>query len=307
MSVVNPSFFVIGAYRSGTTTLYRLLRQHPGVFLPLKKEPNFFAVDGNPDASDVLREWAVLDRPSYEALYRDCGPDQVAGDVSPEYLASPYVAPHLAATVPDARLVAVLRNPIDRAWSDFLLHRRDGNEPCERFADALDQQEARTRDGDHRAGHYIDTGRYADQLRRYHDHFDPSQLQVHTFEDLTADPVGTMGQIFGHIGVATDVEIDPEPPVNASGVPRNPAVASLLKARNHLRPYVNRSMIERVRPVWERFLSGQLDRPMLSDQDRARLVELYADEIEDIGQILGRDLSHWLQPAGSPSEGADRP
>lgn len=293
--IVNPSFFVIGAYRSGTTTLYRLLRQHPEVFLPLEKEPNFFAVDGNPDASDILKTRAINDRAGYEALYRSCGPEQKAGDVSPEYLRNPYVAAHLAAQVPEARLVAVLRNPIERAWSDFLLHRRDGNEPCETLGEALGQQSDRTTGGDHRAGHYVDSGMYAAQLSRYYEVFPAEQIQVHLFEDLNADPAGTMSAIFEHIGVDPTFTVEREAPINASGIPKNPIVASALKARSFFRPYVSRAVLERVRPLWDKAISRQLSRPSLGQSDRRLLADEYRDEIPALEKLLDRDLSHWLE------------
>ncbi len=296
---MNPSFYVIGAYRSGTTTLYRLLRQHPGVFLPLEKEPNFFAVDGNPDASAVLQSRAVVDRDGYEALYRSATDQQRSGDISPEYLRNPYVAAHLASVVPEARLVAVLRNPIERAWSDFLLHRRDGNEQCETLTEALAQQTERTTGQDHRAGHYIDSGMYAAQLQRYYDHFPAEQIQVHLFEDLKSDLQGTMSSIFDHIGVDSGFEVEQEAPINASGIPRNPVVAAALKARAYARPYVSRSVLERVRPVWDRVISRQLSRPSLSEADRVLLAEQYRQEIPALEQLLNRDLSHWLEGRSS--------
>jgi hypothetical protein len=292
---MNPDFFVIGAYRSGTTTLYRLLRQHPEVFLPLEKEPNWLAVEDNAHVSDVIRERSVPDRAAYEALYRDRGPDQRTGDISPEYLTNSHVAGHLAKLVPEARLVAVLRNPIERAWSDFLLHRRDGNEPHETLSAALADQGARTTGGDHRAGHYIHSGLYATQLRPYFDLFPADQIQVHLFEDLKADPIGVCRAIFTHIGVDPGYTVTPEEAINASGVPRNAAVAAVLKARSRLRPYVSRAMLEKVRPLWDRALASQLDRPTLTAEDRRLLAEQFQDEIPELGRLLDRDLSHWLE------------
>ncbi|MFK8025101.1 MAG: sulfotransferase [Ilumatobacter sp.] len=293
---MNPTFYVIGAYRSGTTTLYRTMRQHPEVFLPLEKEPMFFAIDENPDASPVLRSRSVADRAEYESLYAPCRPDQLPGDISPEYLRNPYVAGHLASVVPDARIVAVLRNPIERAWSDFLLHRRDGNEPCETLEAALAEQAERQSGEDHRAGHYIDTGMYAQQLRRYFDHFPAEQIHVVLFEDLRTDFAATMAAIFEHVGVDPTVTVTEESAINASGVPRNPVVAAVLKARGRLRPYVSRSVLERVRPLWDRVLSTQLDRPTFTPTDRALLTDIYRDEIADLATLLDRDLSAWTDP-----------
>ncbi len=290
-----PDFFVIGAYRSGTTSLYRYLRQHPDVFLPLEKEPNFYAVDDNPDASAVLRSRALTTRDDYDRFYADAAPHQVRGDISPEYLRNPAAAPRIHRDHPDTRLVAILRNPVERAWSDFLLHRRDGNEPLESFTDALAEQDARQSGGDHRAGHYIDSGMYHEQLERYLELFDRDQLLVLLYDDLSADRQGVMRRIFEHVGVDADFETVEEDAINASGVPTNPAVAWALRSRAKLRPYVSRSVLERARPMWDRFLSRNLAKPELSDADRRHLVDIYRDDVKALGSLLGRDLSDWLE------------
>lgn len=290
-----PDFFVIGAYRSGTTSLYRYLRQHPEVFLPLEKEPNFYAVDGNADASAVLRSRALTTRAEYDRYYADAECGQVRGDVSPEYLRNPAAAPRIHRDHPDTRLVAILRNPVERAWSDFLLHRRDGNEPCESFADALAEQAERQAGDDHRAGHYVDSGMYHDQLVRYLDLFERDQLLVLLYDDLRADRPEVMRRIFEHVGVDPSFETADEDAINASGVPTNRAVAWALRSRAKLRPYVSRSVLERARPTWDRFLSRNLDKPELTDADRATLVDIYRDDVTALGELLDRDLSHWLE------------
>jgi hypothetical protein len=290
-----PDFFVIGAYRSGTTALYRYMRQHPDVFLPLEKEPNFYAVDGNPDASTVLLSRSLTTRAEYDRYFADAAPSQRRGDISPEYLRNPAAAPRIRRDHPDTRLVAILRNPVDRAWSDFLLHRRDGNEPCESLRDALADQERRQRDGDHRAGHYVDSGMYHAQLQRYLEHFSREQLLVLLYDDLTRDRHASMRAIFGHVGVDPSFVTTDEEAINASGVPTSRAVAYALRTRAKLRPYVSRSVLEKARPHWDRFLSRNLSRPELSDADRELLCDLYRDEIAALGTLLDRDLSQWLE------------
>lgn len=292
-SPVVPDFFVIGAYRCGTTSLYRSLRQHPQIFLPLEKEPNFYAVDGNPDASDVLRSRSTVSGTAYDALYAAAGPYEKTGDISPEYLRNPRVAPRLAQVAPNAPLVAVLRNPIERAWSDYLLHIRDGNERCDRLRDALAEQAERQL-VDHRAGHYLDSGFYAAQLARYYALFPRSQVQVHLFEDLMADRQAVLSEVFRHVGVDPSFAPEPEAAVNASGIPDSKALAAVLRARKVVRPLVNRALIERARPAWERFLSRRLRRPVLDHDDWALLAGIYHDDVLRLGDLLDRDLSHWL-------------
>jgi hypothetical protein len=290
-----PSFFVIGAFRSGTTSLYEYLRQHPQVFLPPEKEPNWLAIDGNPDVDAVLAGRSVRSMEEYQALYAGAEPGQVLGDISPEYLRNPWASRRIRELVPDARLVAILRNPIERAWSDYLLHVRDGNEPCGSFREALEAQQERQAAGDHRAAHYVESGLYGEQLRRYHERFDPEQLLVVLFEEMRDDRDATLARIFDHVGVDPTVTVGDAETYNASGVPRGRMVALALRGRHRLRPYVNRGLIDRARPHWERFLSSRLDRPMLNPDDRAHLARLFAPDIEVLSSLLGRDLSHWLE------------
>lgn len=290
-----PDFFVIGAYRSGTTSLYRSLRQHPDVFLPLEKEPNFYAVDGNPDASPVLLSRSLTTRADYDRYYAPASATQKRGDISPEYLRNPAAPPRIRADHPDAPLVAILRNPVERAWSDFLLHRRDGNEPYDNLAAALAEQDERRAGDDHRAGHYIDSGMYHEQLRRYLSIFDREQLLVVLYDDLVADRDTVIGSIFDHVGVEPTFRPADEAAINASGVPTNRVTALALRSRSKLRPYVNRSVIERVRPMWDRVLSRNLSRPLLADDDRKLLVDIYRDDVTALGALLDRDLSHWLE------------
>lgn len=290
-----PDFFVIGAYRSGTTSLYRYLRQHPQIFLPLEKEPNFYAVDGNPDASPVLQSRAITTRVGYDKLYRAAEPGQSRGDISPEYLRNPAAAARIHRDHPDTKLVAILRNPVERAWSDFLLHRRDGNEPYDTLGDALAEQVERQAGDDHRAGHYVDSGMYHEQLQRYLELFDAKQLLVVLYDDLVADRHAMLVRVFGHIGVDAAFRTIDEAAINASGVPKNKLVALALRSRAKLRPYVSRAVLEKARPLWDKVLSRNLTKPTLSATDRRLLVDLYRDDVAALGTLLNRDLSHWLE------------
>ncbi len=291
--LVVPDFFVIGAYRCGTTSLYRSLRQHPQVFLPLEKEPNFFAVDGNPEAGAVLRSRSTVTPSDYHALYASASPGQKTGDISPEYLRNPRVASRLAEVAPRAPLVAVLRNPIERAWSDYLLHVRDGDEPCDLLRDALAQQ-AQRQQVEHRGGHYLDSGFYATQLARYFALFPRNQIQVHLFEELMQDRQTVLAQMFRHIGVDAAFVPEPEPAVNVSGIPDSKGLAWVLRARKVVRPLVNRGVIERARPAWERFLNRRLRRPALEQEDWDLLAGIFRDDVLRLGDLLNRDLSNWL-------------
>ena len=291
---VVPDFFVIGAYRSGTTFLYRSVRQHPDVFVPVIKEPNFFAVHDNPAATPELLARSVTEPHRYDDLYRAAGPTQRTGDMSPEYLRNPAAPARIHRSRPEAPLVAILRNPVDRAWSDYLMHRSRGTERCPTFAQALEQQASRA-DGTDRSGpNYLDSGRYHEQLTRYFRYFDADQLLVLLYDDLLTDPGAVVRLVFEHIGVDPSIEVVLADGVNAGGAPKNALVESALRVKAAVAPRVSPKIAARVGPLWQRVLRRGLTKTTLEDTDRHALRELYSADVEALQALINRDLGHWL-------------
>lgn len=298
---VVPDFFVIGAYRSGTTFLHRTLGQHPEVFMPIIKEPNFFAVDDNAEATPELLSRSVVDRAEYDRLYRGASPTQRCGDVSPEYLRNAAAPERIHRSHPDAPLVAILRDPAERAYSDYLQHRARGSEPCDTFADALDVQDERRAGLSRSAPHYLDPGRYGEQVERYRRHFPADQLLVLLYEDLQADPIDVARRVFEHVGVDPSADVDLQSDVNASGLPRNAAYSAMLKVRRSVGSRLGPRVVESVRPIWDRAMRRGLEKPQLDPLDRRRLVEYYRDDVVRLQDLIGRDLGQWLrdEPEGT--------
>ena len=174
-----PAFYVVGAARSGTTAVWSWLRQHPDVFLPNVKEPGFFAFAGRTavpcqgpyDPSYVAE--VTTNAQDYDRLYVAKG-GKLTGDVSPIYLVDAKAAGQIARVRPDARIVILLRDPVMRAFSQFLQHRREGIEPHASFEAALLDEKTRMRQGWSGGHGYLTNGCYAAQIKRYLDVFDPT-------------------------------------------------------------------------------------------------------------------------------------
>lgn len=302
-----PTFLVIGAYKSGTTSVHHYLAQHPQVFVPRRKEPNYFAFGdvavavgsgaaARPAATPhPAAATSVTRREDYVALFDDVAGERAVGEVSPEYLVNERACDAIRRELPDARLVAVLRDPVERAWSDYLMYRRDGLEPEEDFGRALDHQDERRRRGSP-TGWYVESGFYGRQLARYYDAFSADQISVHLFEDLVRDPDGTMAAVTTFLGV-DPVPLRSADHLNASGVPRNRALAAVLRSRRWLGPPLKKVLPDRLRPGLERVVQRGLDRPPLAPEHRARLVETFRDDVALTGRLTGRALSSWLAPA----------
>jgi Sulfotransferase family len=293
---VLPNFFIVGAAKSGTTALYRYLRQHPDVYLPDVKEPRFFSYDpddrtryAGPRAHELI-DSVVKDQAAYEALYEAANGERAIGDVSPAYLPSPIAADRIRAAVPDARVVAVLRDPVERAYSHFLDNVGSGWEPETDFERVLDLREQRRRERWWRKWDYVDNGFYAAQLERYFEAFERDRIRIYLYEDLRADPLDLVTEVLRFVGVDPSAELDVSGRHNVSSVPRHRGVQRLLSApapvRGALRPLVPGRLRSRIR-------RGNLHRPEMSPVARARLRETYREDVDRLEALIGRDLSAW--------------
>jgi hypothetical protein len=305
-----PNFFIIGAAKCGTTALYHYLDQHPQIFMSPFKEPKFFALEGEkPDFRGPADRWGInrcpfTDIEAYLALFRDASGEKVLGEASTLYLYSRKAPERISNRVPDAKLVAVLRNPVERAYSAFLHMVRDSREPLSDFAQALGAEDARIADNWGPVYHYRRRGYYYPQLRRYFDRFDRDQIQVYLYEDLKSNPAGMARSIFGFLGVDDAFTPDVSAELNVSGIPKNEnlqALYLLLRKPNPLRAALRPLFPARVRSrMRKRALAGIRKRnvakpPQMSPEIRAELTEAYREDILKLQDLLQRDLSGWLQ------------
>jgi Sulfotransferase family len=284
---------VVGAYKAGTTTLHHVLRAHPEVFVPERREPNFFAFADRPDPANPAWQRSVRDEAAYRALFAAAGAAAAVGEVSPEYLLHPSAATSIAERIPDVTLVAVLRNPADRAFSDWVMYRREGTEKLD-FTAALDVQDERRQRGEP-TGYYVSAGEYADQVQRYIDVFGRDRLQVWLYDDVTADPDRAYAEIFSAIGVDPAVPLQTGEHHNLGAVPVGSRDRIAYAARTRLRPLTSRLPLGGARRRLSAKLDERLVRPTLEPETRARLVAHFRADVERLQDLIGRDLSAWLR------------
>lgn len=298
-----PTFLVIGAARSGTTALYHYIRQHPRVFMSPVKETNFFAYEGETlsvrgPGADYINN-SITDLATYQALFEGAPPGAERGEASPLYLFSEKAPRRIHAHVPDARLVAILRNPIDQAFSHYLYARRQCIEPLEDIVEALAAQEQRKREGWQPLFSYSEFPRYHAQLTRYYSLFPGDHIEVFLYDDFTDDPLNVVSRIFRFIGVEDDFVPDLSCRPNAGGEPKNALFQSLL-----MKPHAPLKMMSRWLPndtrayIRDALARRNLRRPPLPDAARDLLVDALRDDILRLQDLIGRDLSGWLAAPG---------
>lgn len=294
-----PNFLVIGAAKSGTTALHRYLTQHPEIFMSRQKELRFFAFDSRrPDfrgpGDDINIASIVVSIEEYRAHFEGAEGFPARGETSPLYLTMPGTAERIRRHVPEAKLIAILRHPAERAHSQYLMIRRDGYETLG-FAEALAAEEGRVADGWGTRWQYRRRGFYAAQLKPYFANFGREQLRIYLYEDYVSDPVGLMRDVFRFLGVDDSFVPDMSARHNESKLPRSRALQVFLteprRAKNLLKPFLparwSRSLGDRLR-------RQNLTRPTLPAEMRRRLIEVYREDIVELQEMLGRDLSGWL-------------
>lgn len=278
-----PQGVLVGVPRSGTTSLYRYFRQHPGLCLSDVKEINFLSFPGD----ELARErypwlrFPVRTLAEYERLFADAA-GRLPVDFSASCYRSAVAIERIRQYVPDAKLFVLLRDPVSRAYSAYLNRLTKGYEsrPAQ---DALVPGEPA-----------VDNGFYAERLAAFRDAFGPQRVRVWLFEELSAKPRETLREMFGYLGVDPAVEIDTSEVYNRGGVPRSAGLQRLLPAYRRRRqladalPPVLRSAAQRLVRM------NRVPPPALPDEVASRLRSLYADDVTRLAALIDRDLSGWL-------------
>ena len=294
-----PTFVIIGAAKSGSTSLYYYLKQHPQIFMSPVKEPRFFALEGHAldfrgPGDERVREKTVTTLAAYQKLFEGVRDERVAGEASVIYLPHPDAAAAIARYVPDVKLIALLRDPSERAYSGFLYHTRDGYEPCAEFEDALRDEPRRIAEGWYYGWRYRDQGFYHRHLSRYYERFDARRIRVYLTADLEQAPQVVLAEIFRFLGVDDAFRVDVSVRWNPSGRVRNARFQRVLTRRHPLKEAVKKVIPE----AWgHRIISWiqpmNLERRPMRPETRADLIEGYRDDIGRLEELIGKDLSAW--------------
>ncbi len=199
--MILPNFLILGAAKAGTTALHHYLKQHPAIGMSHTKESNYLALKGEdldfrgPGDADMVHRFSVTTEAAYLERFAHCGQKTAIGEASPLYLYSPKAPLHIKQLLPDAKLIAILRNPVDRAYSAFLHLVRDHRETTTDFLEGLRQEPARIAARWEHLWHYVAMGRYADQLARYDALFPREQITVYLYRDFRSDPTAVMREL----------------------------------------------------------------------------------------------------------------
>jgi hypothetical protein len=302
-----PDFFVVGHAKSGTSALYEMLRQHPQIFLPDVKEPSFFVPEVR-RLKNKAKHPETLD--AYLALFSAAGPEQRIGEATPSYLLSHTAASRIAQVQPDARIIAILREPASYLRSAHLQFLREGIETEKDLRKAI-ELEPRRREGKSipRTSprpqwlQYSEHLHYTEQLRRYEAAFSREQMLVLIYEDFRADNDATIRRVLRFLDVDESSPVEPVE-ANPSVQIRSPKVLALVRSMMLGRHGVSRAIKPAIKAVSTQRVRrraiavqnrGQRGRPRAPDEELMReLRSRHKHEVVALSEYLDRDLvSFW--------------
>lgn len=291
-----PNFLIIGAAKAGTTALHTYLQQHPQVYMTPDKETNFFAFEGENlnfqgPGDEAINQFSLTTLESYQAEFQNVSKEKAIGEACPLYLYHPKAPEGIRSYIPDVRLIVILRNPVDRAYANFLHIVRDDREPCRDFDLALQQEEKRIKDNWEWFWHYIQLGYYNEQLQRYYQIFDRQQIRVYLYEDLCQNSLALMQDIFRFLDIDDNFIPDLNIRPNKSGMPKNLLFHQLLTKPNPLKSFLKPLFPSILR---QKIQHQNLTTPQISSEAKAFLKELYRQDIIKCQDLIDRDLSLWL-------------
>jgi hypothetical protein len=300
-----PDFLVIGAPKAGTTALHAALAQHPGLYMSAIKEPKFFLTEGPPPArggpGDALtyREhvWRKAD---YEALFDLAPAGTLRGESTPLYLYDRAAMHRIRQALPDARLIVIVRDPVERAHSNWTHLWSAGLEPVDDFVRACGEEERRVAAGWATFWHYIGLGRYGEQLEYLYTLFPAEQVLVVRYRLLVDEPSLTLDRICGFLGVEPGVITEiPRQNVTAHPEPTlaHRAVSLAQRAGSATGRLIPGLTAATLTGPLERFLQrNSRERQPLSWEQRQELIPRFETDIKLLGQVTGEDFTDWLLP-----------
>jgi len=311
-----PNFFIVGAPKAGTTSLYHYLNQHPDIYMSPMKEPCYFSSEVRPEffeprrrqqayrlVEDVLeylhgpmneeRFGGIVCRwEDYLRLFAAATTERAVGEASVNYLWSATAAEGIASRIPQAKIVMVLRSPAERAFSQYLHNLSDGL-ITDSFAEYV---RASLRRGSEGLGVYkpfLEMGFYADQVQRYMDYFPREQIGIWIYEETKSRPHEFMRELLEFL------EVDSSFSPDISKRYLEPQIARMVRPKQGLRRTGMWEVCKRLTPSpIKSLVRNAVYRPSgsvtMTAQDRGLMLDFYKKDIRRLEEILGRELTHWV-------------
>jgi hypothetical protein len=303
ITVKYPDFLIVGAARSGTTSLYHYLRQHPDIFMPKEKEPRFFMFADSPPDAFFTRDFRkpVWQLEEYSRLFEPAKEGQLLGEASVDYLAFPdEVIRNIKKYIPDwqkLKIIIILRNPIERAYSAYLHNQILPNvDSSLSLETTLDQTRDLLISKGLSMSNSIGAGFYFDNVKAYHDNF--PHIKIFLYDELKKDAGNLVKDVYRFFGIDDSFAPDIEKKHNPSGVMRSEMLGRMLKPKaiSSKIPLVKLIPLHIRAAITEKLRLLNLgQKPEMKEETRQYLKNFYRQDILKLQDLIKRDLSAWLE------------
>lgn len=309
-----PNFFIVGSAKSGTTSIYNYMKQHPEIFMSPIKETHHFSTDIDntkfrPDYAANLNlnidAWLdgdqkkeifhafVKDWNKYKKLFKQAENQKAVGEVTNSYLYSSTAAKNIHDKFPEGKIIMILRNPVERAFSHFLMDMKSGRESGS-FINALKRDMAKPMKGWGISNVYFEIGLYYEQVKRYLEVFPKEQVKIILYDDYRKDAPTVLKEICEFLTIDSGFAFEFSKEHNKAMLPKSAAVTLMMKQKG-LKNFVKDFFPKSLKKSLKKIFFTEKNLPKLSTDDRKYLVELYKDDIQDLSKLINRDLSAWIK------------
>ena len=313
---MGPNFFIAGAPKAGTTSLYHNLRQHPQVYMSPVKEPAYFAAEARVEnftptlqpkmrsamerlqfcirqgrVADNQVRGIVADEADYLQLFSGVREERAIGEASVCYLWSQTAPAAIARTVPQAKIILILRHPAERAFSQYLHYLSDGH-VAHSFKRHI-QLGLQPGDGIGYTHPFLEYGLYASQVERYLACFPHTQVRIWLYEETVTRPSVFLREVFEFLEVDAAFVPDSTRRYHRMQIPRSPGAIQWLRRTPALQ-FVKKNCPSALRPLWKRTMYLPRKSVKIGPEERCFLINHYREDIHNLQRILDRDLSTWM-------------
>lgn len=308
-----PNFFVVGAAKAGTTSLYHYLKQHPNIYLSPIKETHYFSTDiAVTEFSETYKKHTFLDLDSYfsekpykelalsfvqkkehyQKLFEDCKNEKAIGECSPSYLFSKEAPQNIYNYNSKAKIIISLRNPVSRSFSHYLMALRIGQTSLS-FKKAFEKDMASTNKGWGKTELFYDLSMYSKQITRFVKLFSKEQIKFILFDDLVNNTTAIIKECHQFL------DIKPIDPLkiekhNAASIPKHKRLNHFF-VKTGIKNASGKILGEAGKKKFKSFVFDGKKIPKINDEDKALLLKLYKEDILKTQKIINKDLSAWLQ------------
>ncbi len=314
--MAHPNFFIVGVVKGGTTSLYHYLSQHPDVFMSPIKEVNYFSCEDidsrkfskdykhdvnvnlktflNSNMEQNIHIAHVENEEDYLKLFRNVTDQKAIGEASNSYLLYPSASREIKQKYPNAKIIMMLRNPIERAFSQYIMNLKQGKILNKDFLNEIQEDDKVENKGWGANHQYLFIGKYYQQVKRYLEIFDRKQVKIFFYDDYKKDAGRTVKLLFEFLEIDSTINVDTKTKYNEGGSPRFGKLNYFINQFGII-SWAKRNLPRSMRTTFKRYFYSQKEMPVITPKERAWLIEYYKEDVLELSNLLNKDLSHWLK------------